>query len=424
MHNNFRGAAAFLKKRGRTFIIFSCFLPGISPLPGEPLRFAEALPFALKAAQVSDFEEASTQATRARIKAAKALPNPSAIAEYEYLEGAPGDSDESSIGISSPLDFLWKRGARIESAEQFGEIAPHRIAERERQIRYRLANVYLEANLATERLQGFTDVETRLTEAYRISESLVENGEIPPAHRRRIALAIEQVVTQKASLEADAIHHQAAFTALTGLESAQPASLALSQPLYETTDAAIAAATANRPDLKAIEALAKWRRSEIGRYRAEALPDASLDLAYRRDNDDREGGFIGVSVEVPVFGQNRANQQLARSEAFAAEIELNQLRRQIYGQVSAAFLRYQRLRLKTVTDAQADDESYLASELSAFRHGEASVVEYLDAIQVYREVLLTKIEHQRLRQQAALDLIFQTGSPYPPLHSLSPKTRP
>lgn len=419
MHNNVHGAAAFLKKRGRTFIIFSCFLPGISPLSGESLRFEEALPLALKEAQVSELKEASTQAARARIKAAKALPNPSAIAEHEYLEGAPGDSDESLIGVSSSLDFLWKRGTRIESAELFGKIAPHRIAERERQIRYRLAQVYLEATVATERLNGFTDVETRLKEAYRISGSLVDNGEIPPAHRRRIALAIEQVVTERASLEADAINHQAAFTALTGLESALPASLALSQPSYKTTDSAIAAATANRPDLKAIEAIAKWRRSEMGRHSAEALPEASLDFAYRRDNEDRQGGFIGVSVEIPIFGKNRANKHLARSEAFEAEIELNQLRRQIHGEVSAAFQRYQRLSQKTATDAQADDESYLASELSAFRNGEASVVEYLDAIQVYREVLLTKIEHQRLRQQAALDLIFQTDSQYPSIPSLS-----
>lgn len=422
MQNNYHGAAAFLKKLGRTFILFSCFLPGISSTHAELIRFEEALPLALKTAQVSELKEASTRAAKARIHAAKALPNPSAVAEHEYLEGAPGDSDESLIGISSPLDFLWKRGARIESAEQFGEIAPHRIAERERQIGYRLAKIYLEASVATERLDGLTDVETRLREAYRISESLVKNGEIPPAHQRRIALAIEQVTTEKASLEADAIGHQAAFTTLTGLESAQPAALQLTEPAYSTEASAIAAASAKRPDLKALDAVAKWRRSEIDRSQAEARPDASLDLAYRRDNDDRQGGFIGVSVEIPIFGKNRANQQLARSEAFASEIELHQLRRQIHGEVSAAFQRYRRLSQKTASNASADDGSYLASELSAFRNGEASVVEYLDAIQVHREVLLTKIEHRRLGQQAALDLIFQTGSQYPSLHSLSTTT--
>lgn len=422
MHKHLHGAAAVLKKRGRSFIIFSCFLSGISPLAGEPLSFEEALPLALKAAQVSELKEASTQAARARILAATALPNPSAMAEHEYLEGAPGDSDESLIGISSPLDFLWKRGARIESAEQFRAIAPHRIAERERQIGYHLAKVYLEASVATERLDGLTETETRLREAYRISESLVKNGEIPPAHRRRIALAVEQVVTEKASLEADAIDHQAAFTSLTGLKSAEPAALALSPPSYPTAEAAITAATANRPDLKALDAMAKWRRSEIDRSQAEARPEASLDLAYRRDNDNRQGGFIGVSVEIPIFGKNRANQQLARSEAFTAEIERHQLRRQIHGMVAAAFQRYQRLSQKAASDASADDGSYLASELSAFRNGEASVVEYLDAIQVHREVLMAKIEHRRLGQQAALDLIFQTGSPYPSLSSLSTTT--
>lgn len=419
MQNNFHGATTGPKKRGGLFLVLGGFLAGIGPLAGEPLRFEAALALALEAAQVSELKAASTQAARARIQAAKALPNPSAIAEHEYLEGAPGDSDESLIGISSPLDFLWKRGARIESAEQFGEIAPHHIAERGRQVGYHLAQVYLAARVAAERLNGLTEVESRLQEAYQISESLVANGEIPPTHRQRIAFAVEQVVAEKAALEADAINHQAVFTTLTGLETAEPASLVLSPPAYPTAEAAIAAATANRPDLKALDAMAKWRRREVDRSAAEALPEASLDVAYRRDHDSREGGFIGLSVEIPIFAKNRANQQLARSEAFATEVDLNQLRRQIHGQVSAAFQRYQTLSPKNAPDARADNESYLTSELSAFRQGETSVVEYLNAIQVHREMLLARINHRHLGQQAALDLIFQTGSPYPSLPSLS-----
>ncbi|MFU8847484.1 MAG: TolC family protein [Opitutales bacterium] len=413
MHKHLHEAAAFLKQQGRTITIFSCMLSGIAALHAESLRFEAALPLALKQAQLSELEDTAGQAARARIQAAKALPNPSAIAEHEYLKGRPGDSEESLIGVSTPLDFLWKRGARIDAAEQFAGIAPQRIAEERRQIRYRLARLYLQTSVVSEQLAALEGAEARLKEAYRLSAALVENGEIPPAQRRRIALAIEQAVTARATLEAEALSHQSAFTALTGLESARPGPLKFDRPSYESAAAAIAEAQANRPDFKALEAISQWRRSEIERSRAEALPEASLDLAYKRDNDSREGGFIGISVEIPIFGKNRAHQHLARSEAFEAEIKLSQLRRQIEGEVAAAFYRYEKLSEKAAHQTQTDDhETYLASELSAFRNGEASVVEYLDAIELYRELRFTEIEHARLREEAALNLIFQTGSEY------------
>jgi len=419
MHHNYHEVAASLKTSGRILIICSCFLQGNSFLSGETLRFEAALPHVIERAQIADLKEASTQASSSRLQAAEAFPNPSGIAEHEYLDGSPGDTDESLLGLSSSLDFIWKRGARIEAARQFGAIAPHRIAEMERQIAYRLAAVYLETAAGDERLNALSDVKTRLDEAYRISGSLVENGEIPPAHRRRIALSLEQLAMERVSLEADKIASAAEFQALTGIESAQPAELSIGDPAFPSVAAAVAAAHSHRPDLKALEAIKHWRESEVSRAKVESLPEASLDLAYKQDNEDRAGGFIGVSVEIPIFGENRASKMKAQAESFHATIEREQLRRKVASEVSAAYQRYESLKQQTGIDAHAGDDDYLRSELSAFQNGEASVVEYLDAIQVYRETLFTRIEHRQLQQQARLKLLFLTATEYPFSNSLS-----
>ena len=48
-------------------------------------------------------------------------------------------------------------------------------ADAERQVAYQLASIYLAANVAKYQLAVFTDIETRLNEAYRISGALAEN---------------------------------------------------------------------------------------------------------------------------------------------------------------------------------------------------------------------------------------------------------
>ena len=412
MCNNFCKVAAFLEKKGRNLLLSSCFLCGTSLSLSEPLRFEEALPLVLEQAQLNKRTEASAHASRARVQAAKALPKPSGFVQHELLDGSAGDISETNFGISSPLDFLWKRSARVDSAWQFNEIASHKIAERKRQVAYQLASIYLAANVAKHQLAVFTDIETRLNEAYRISGALAENGEISPSQSRRIALAMDQLAIERGLLEAESVGNQAEFAALTDNETAQPKRMEISELPFGSLASAVTA-SATRPDLKAFETIANWRRAEIARYHAEGLPAASLAIAYRRDNENRRGAFIGFSVELPIFGETRANKRLARSESFEAEIDCDQLSRQIHRDIAVAFYRYQKLNKQVAGNNQANNKNHLASKLAAFRNGEVSVVEYLDAIQVYSETLFSQIERHRLRQQAALDLVFQTGSNYP-----------
>lgn len=255
--------------------------------------------------------------------------------------------------------------------------------------------------------------------ARQIAESLVANGEISQSHLRRIELAIEQLEMEFVDLEARQAGIAAQLAALTGVGGAAPnGRIQLVDLAFNSAAEAIAAAHEHRPDLQAIEAYAQWQEAETNRVRAEGRPEASLDLAYKRNSDDQSGAFIGLSVELPIFGQSRAQTALALAEQRHADRQFNQARRGATGEVAAAFQRWQRLlqmeRQQSASRSdKGSDNAYLQSVAAAFTAGDTSLLEYLDALSIHRDSTRSRVTFMHQLKLATVELALLTGRDVP-----------
>ena len=410
-----------LPKRG-TFE-FPKILCGLACLtsPGfaGPISYEEAFRQALEQAGYVSLEENADAAAKARRKAASALPNPSAFVEHESLDGAIGTIDETAAGLSTSLDFIWKRAARIESVDRRNRMVAYQLDNNRRRLSHEIAMTFVSHRNISADLEALQSSQEALEQAHAIAESLVSNGDIPPSNLRRIELAMEKLNLELVEVESREAGMLARFSALIGLEDAEPFGQIEAERLaFGSSGEAIAAAHRQRADLRALEAYAQWQEAEVERVRAEGRPDASLDLAYKRNNDDLSGAFIGLSVELPIFGQSRAQTAMALTEQRGTDLQVAQARRAVAGEVSAAFQRWQRL--SAMQKARADvrmekrqNEAYLQSAVAAFEAGESTLIEYLDALNTHLEFRRSQLAFIHQLNLATLELAYLTGAEIP-----------
>lgn len=407
-----------LPKRGK--IEFATILAGLACLatPGlaASMSFEEAFQQALEQAGYASAEENAEVAARARLMAASALPNPSAFVEHESLDGAIGKIDETAVGVSTSLDFLWKRAARIESADRRSRMVTYQLEDNRRRLSHEIAMTFVSYGNNSAELEALQSSQAALAQAHAIAESLVSNGDIPPSNLRRIELAVEQLNLELVEVESRKAGLLARFSALVGQEDAKPIGKIEPDTLaFDSSGEAIATAHRQRADLRALEAYAQWRKAEVEKVQAEGRPDASLDLAYKRNSDDQSGAFIGLSVELPIFGQSRAQTAMALTEQRGADLQVTQAKRVVAGEVAAAFKRWQRLSTmqKERADVQMEkrqNEAYLQSAIAAFEAGESTLIEYLDALNTELESRRSQLVFVHQLNLATLQLATLTGA--------------
>lgn len=391
-------------------------LAGYIPLSAEPISYKQALERALAAADLTSLEVAASEAGQARVEQAKSLPNPSLFVQHEYLGRSSGidESDETITGFSTSLDFIWKRGARVEAAERQGEIAQLQVADQKRHIAHKVARLYVSHAAVSQELEELSRAVSALERALTMAEALVENGDAPASSKRRIELAMQQHRMERVELQARQKQILSELSVLTAMPDATPQGFvsAGNLPMGNLQDA-IATAMEARPDLQLAAAMHRWLDSEADLARAEGRPEASLDLGYKTDDTGRDGGYIGIEVELPIFKESRAPVHLARAESRCAEINYKQARRIIEAEVSTAYQRLdslEALAASTSDYANAENEPYLTSSTAAFAAGEISLVEYLDTVRAYLEASRSQVYFKEQRQRALVELAHATSS--------------
>lgn len=391
----------------------------LAPAADVPLK--AAIGRAAEAAQIGELQNATRRETESYRQAASALPNPSLFYERETLNGSgpSSDSRETTFGLAAPLDFIWKRGTRIETAELRGEFAILQIEEQRRQLTREVGILFAQHSANLLESQRHEAAHVALDRAKAVAQASVDTGDAPPTLLQRVDLAISRHAFEENRIQTELLAIQTRFATLLADDTAEPdaASLVTQAPSFTSSSQAKQAALENRPDLKAAAALFAWKRSERKAVRREGLPEVSLEAAQREDNIGRDGVFLGLSVELPIFERNQAAANIAQAESVRAEIGHAQARRLIEGEARSAFLRWQKLdenwrHLNANIPASQNAEALLTATEASFEAGESSLLEYLDTVEAYLEAAEREIELQKALRLAAIELAYVTGTSF------------
>lgn len=390
-----------------------------------PLAYSTEIPFskainqAVEFTQLADLDEAVQLESQSYRQMAGILPNPSLFFEQEELDGSTltSDSRETTFGLSVPLDFIWKRAAKVKAAKFQGNLALLRIENQRRQLARQVAILFVEYDANRLESDRHEAVHAALDRAKAVAEASVETGDSPLTLLQRVDLAIARHAFEENRLQTNLLAIRSRFFSLLGESEANPdiKSLPTLEKRFSTESQATETALQNRPDLRAAQTLFGWKQAEQKATRREGLPDVSLEAAQKEDNIGRDGYFLSLSVELPIFDRNQGKANLAAAESLRADVLYRQAIWKVEAEVRTAFLRWQALsnnweRLIENLGATSNAEALLTAAEASFEAGESNLLEYLNTVEAYLETAEQEIELQREYRLAAIELGHTTAT--------------
>ena len=380
----------------------------VAPVQAASLTLAETLALAEKHSPVLAYSAATVQAAQAAATTARAFPNP----ELELSGGSsrPRQAGLESgrvetVGLAQPIELPGLRSSRRGMAEA-GVSASESARQNTRlELHSRIKLAFYEA-LRRQEEAGVAAGNRALLYLLRNRVKLkVEVGESP---RYELIKAEAEALAADSAFRSAQLRVNQAKSVLRGLIGAPLDDFELAhEPIANTEVPPLEAleqeVLAHHPQLKVAEAETRRAQARIEMERAARLPQPTIKLNSERNPDARQW-MVGVALPLPLWNRRdgpigEAVAGMHQSEAEAERIRLALLTEleQVYGRYLIA-----RSQVRTFeTGLLKEAENAMRVAEAAYRYGERSILDYIDAQRVLRATRLDFI-HARYELQAAL----------------------
>jgi len=287
--------------------------------------------------------EPSLRAVRADIEIGHGLrqqaslrPNPTVT--FERRDEPTGTDSQTSVGVAWPLD-LFRRSARVQTAEQGLQVAQFAATDRERLL---AADVRMRYGAAAAAVRDVTVAEEILAAAQRqwdLVRARVDVGASPPLERDLLDVELRRLEVERLLAIGRADVALVQLKPLLGMSADEPLLLG------ETLEALVAGrgtetvsvtpvSVARRPDVREAAARVALADARVEQARREGRADLSLFGMYMQmdSSSSLAGGSIGAlgsmrrrlvaggaMLMVPVFNRNQGQVAAARAERIGAE---------------------------------------------------------------------------------------------------------
>ena len=399
----------------KKFLLFYFFLIGYSSLNhhsfAQSVTYQDALAMALQTGQFDQLSLTSQEISDARLEAASRIPNPSIFYEEEGV-GGRNDFDESTIGLSANLDFLFKRGSRVQSAMLRNRISKLELETSKIKLAKELGEAFIDHSYFKREIKQLERSLERHKQTLDIAVELVGKGMLPKVSLQQIKFKIEDLDFNLRDFNDQNAQLLADFRLLVGSMKAVPEdNEILVDALLTDSKSAVNTAWENRKDLLVQKEQLEWRKQEVHRLKRENFPDVTLEVASKQYATNENGTFWGISIELPL-GETRGQGKIAKAEADQFVLKYEEFRRQVAREVASAWEAFNYWYGAKENSNNIDIQSrkdFLQTAKVRFQSGESGVLEYLDALDAHLNSI-QKISLTELRKDKAyLNLISSCG---------------
>ncbi len=349
-----------------------------------------------------DASAARVRAAEAAIDIAGVRPNPSLSWEREAVPGLSTHDD--FVRLSIPLDFSGRRSLGLAAARTEADAADADARHADFAVEIAARRAYARAAVSRQLLAALEPGRARLVELVESLQTRADSGDAAAYDAERAALELELLEDELAAARRDLDAARATLGGLLGtpetpIDAADDVALPI---VVEVEDTARADVTAAR------------RRAEASRTEARQarrwFPRLELGLGLLvagNDADTGVGYVISIGGELPIFDRGGAAARRAAAEAAMWDAEADALVVEADAAVVAA--RTALTASTTQARAFADGAAQRASRLTrgaevAYREGDRSIVELLDALRVERTTTVRALELLLEARDAELDL--------------------
>jgi len=392
----------------------SAFLVLLSMLAGMPvwaanppltLTEAEAVRLGLAQADLADLARGTVAAARAEAVAVSHFPNPSVSYSRERMGGAT-DTVEQAWTVTQTFDVSGRRPLHQAAAGQRVERAVAENDQRRNAWALEIRQAFFEALLQQEVLrateawmQRFARVETRVG-------TLTRAGEASGYDRRRLDRERQLVTARVATARAALARHLTQLATLTGLARVEAVTGVLLPPEIAKIEVAVAR-LAQHPEVLMASARAAAAELEDRAARLTRIPEVTVGVGPKwvdgAHGQDR-GFALSLSIPLPLFDRQHVRQEKA-AELMQARAELRLLQRR--GESDLRGVSQQAETLRAVAVAYRQQLTTASPELlriaeAAYRGGESSLLELLDAYRGALEDEMSALEFEQRAREARM----------------------
>ena len=335
---------------------------------------------ALRAAQ-----SAIVQA-RGELLQARAFPNTEVELEAASARSEGESGTQSAFQITQPIDLFGRRGARRRAFE--AQVTAEESARDLALLGFRatLRAAYVELLALDRSLPAAREDLEVARQLEQLVNRRAELGETREVDRLRIQVERLRAEERVEQLELQRSAGERAIRLLAGAPLPERFELAdLATPSPQTIDSVLNRVITTHPRVRIAEALVRQREALLRLARANRLPEPSVGIVRERELDQTANGFT-LGASIPLWGWNRGEIAAARAALERATAERDLTVRDVSRDLTEFFFAAQqltrravRLRDELLPRAQ---ETFRIAEL-AYRNGETSQLEYLDARRTY-----------------------------------------
>jgi outer membrane protein, heavy metal efflux system len=330
-------------------------------------------------------------------------PNPVILSDWQFLpvfQPSQFTADyldnvaQFDLGVSYLFERGKKRQHRLQAARDLTAVTRSQVADNERSLTFSVASGFINIELAESTLELATQDLKSFQNTVDISEARYKAGDIAESDLLKIKLQMLQFQTDLSAAQLARVQGLSDLRQLLGYESIAPdydvAGAFDYQPVKGNLDDFQATALQNRPDLRAAQQGVTAANSQHALQQAIGKRDITGEINYTHLSYLNDISLFG-QMQMPIFDRNQG--EIARA-AFAITQAQEQERfsnGQVLTDVRDAF---ENLRTNDqvvgLYRSGYLDEARQSRDISeyAYRHGAATLLDFLDAERSYRATQL------------------------------------
>ncbi|AFL88222.1 outer membrane protein [Terriglobus roseus DSM 18391] len=393
--------------------------PPSASAPGQPLTISQAVDYAR-------LHSPGLQGLQAHVSAVQALEitaglrlNPSIVGEgtQNTLSNTdPNGPPFYGIGLQRVFETGGKRSLRLDAARANTGVASAQFDDQRRSLDFavriaftRMLQAKLALAIANDNLAGYR----RTVDLMKVR---LDVGDVDRTDFDRIELQLAGFENDQTNAQLNLTQASEQLQLLLG----EPHGLTsfditgtLDLPQLASTEKQLEdAAIAARPDLLAASRQVRANEAAIRLANANGKTDPQFGVEYEHSGTGSTGGF-NLQIPLRIFDHNQGEQERTRREAESSRLLLQQQVNQVISDVDQAYAAYQaavvqNARYQTKYLAEA---AHVRDNLEfAYRNGNATLLDYLSALQDYRLTNLAALNAQATAQTALHQLSYATAT--------------
>jgi len=343
------------------------------------------------------------QQSQAEETTANLRPNPVLLGDSQFLpvfQPSQFSSDyldntaQFDLGVSYLFERGRKRQHRLQAARDVTAVTRAQVADNERTLTFSVASQFINVELAESTLELATEDLKSFENTVQIGEARYKAGDIGEGDLLKIKLQLLQFQTDVSAARLAMVQGLSDLRQLLGYESIPPdydiAGSFNYQPVTGTVEDFQAKALASRPDLQAARLGVAAANSQHELQKSIGKRDVTGQVSYTHLGYSNDLSLFG-QVQLPIFDRNQG--EIART-GFAitqAEQQMQFASGQVMTDVRDA---YENLHTNDqvvgLYRSGYLDQAQQSRDISeyAYKHGAASLLDFLDAERTYRTTQL------------------------------------